>query len=216
MNLQEKIISLSEYKLGFNIYGGHTIINVTYPKDWSVIKPENENITFARDESNKDTYYYSAPITIDMEEIFINIETTIEFNKEMEKKIELFQIKQAELQNIFIEETYETLETLTFSFKKKKKQTKQPQPKEKDVINEEPKQKPQIKQTSTTKQKSSTKEITKDEMSVDEIKENIKKHKEEKSKKKISSHKDNLELLPGEEVCEEIIISNSELNNGIY
>ena len=109
MNLQEKIISLSEYKLGFNIYSGHTIINVTYPKTWSVLKPENENITFARDEVNKDTYYYSAPITFNMEEIFQNIEATIEFNKEMEKKIELFHIKQSELQNIFIDESYETL-----------------------------------------------------------------------------------------------------------
>ena len=48
MNLQEKIISLSEYKLGFNIYSGHTIINVTYPKEWSVIKPENQEITLVK------------------------------------------------------------------------------------------------------------------------------------------------------------------------
>jgi hypothetical protein len=203
MNLQEKIISLSEYKLGFNIYSGHTIINVTYPKTWSVIKPENENITFACDEVNKDTYYYSAPITFNMEEIFDNIEATIDFNKEMEKKIELFQTKQAELQNIFIEESYETLETLTFSFKKKKKQVKQTQPKENIV--KEIKEEPQQKEDNET-----------EEMTVDEIKNNIKKHKEKKSKQKISSHKDNLEILPGEEVCEEIIISNSELNNGIY
>ena len=53
-------------------------------------------------------------------------------------------------------------------------------------------------------------------MSVDEIKNNIKKHKEKKNKQKISSHKNNLELLPGEEICEEIIITNSDLNNGIY
>lgn len=203
MNLQEKIISLSEYKLGFNIYSGHTIINVTYPKEWSVIKPENQEITFAQDEVNTETYFYSAPITFDMNNIFEIIEATIEFNKEMEKKILLFQEKQKELQNIFIEESYETLETLTFSFKKKRKSQKST-PTETVV-------------EKTVKEEDTTKEIQQtEELSVDEIKGLTKKNTKKKNKPKISNHKNNIELLPGEEVCEDIIITNAELDYGNY
>lgn len=203
MNLQEKIISLSEYKLGFNIYSGHTIINVTYPKEWSVIKPDNQQIAFAQDEVNTETYFYSAPITFDMNNIFEIIEATIEFNKEMEKKILLFQEKQKELQNIFIEESYETLETLTFSFKKKRKSQKST-PTETVV-------------EKTVKEEDTTKEIQQtEELSVDEIKGLTKKNTKKKNKPKISNHKNNIELLPGEEVCEDIIITNAELDYGNY
>ena len=203
MNLQEKIISLSEYKLGFNIYSGHTIINVTYPKEWSVIKPENQEITFAQDEVNTETYFYSAPITFDIKNIFEIIEATIEFNKEMEKKILLFQEKQKELQNIFIEESYETLETLTFSFKKKRKSQKSTPT---ETVVEKT-----VKEEDTTKEKQQT-----EELSVDEIKGLTKKNTKKKNKPKISNHKNNIELLPGEEVCEDIIITNAELDYGNY
>lgn len=203
MNLQEKIISLSEYKLGFNIYSGHTIINVTYPKEWSVIKPENQEITFAQDEVNTETYFYSAPITFDINNIFEIIEATIEFNKEMEKKILLFQEKQKELQNIFIEESYETLETLTFSFKKKRKSQKSTPT---ETVVEKT-----VKEEDTTKEKQQT-----EELSVDEIKGLTKKNTKKKNKPKISNHKNNIELLPGEEVCEDIIITNAELDYGNY
>lgn len=203
MNLQEKIISLSEYKLGFNIYSGHTIINVTYPKEWSVIKPENQEITFAQDEVNTETYFYSAPITFDINNIFEIIEATIEFNKEMEKKILLFQEKQKELQNIFIEESYETLETLTFSFKKKRKSQK---PTSTETVVDKT-----VKEVDVSKQIQQT-----EELSVDEIKGLTKKNNKKKNKPKISNHKKNIELLPGEEVCEDIIITNAELDYGNY
>ena len=211
MNLQDKIISLSEYKLGFNIYSGHTIINITFPKEWSVIKPENDEITFAQDEVNTDVYFYSAPITFDMKHIFDSIESTIEFNKEMEKKIALFQEKQKELQSIFIDESYETLQTLTFSFKKKRKNVK-------NEIKETTKEDIKNENNVTHKQTTIVNNNEIEEMSVDEIKKLSKKSKQEKSKRqnKISKHTQNLEVLPGEEVCEDIIISNSDLNNGIY
>lgn len=206
MNLQEKIITLSEYSLGFNIYGGHTIINITYPKEWSIIKPENSQITFAQDEVNTETYFYSAPITFEISEIFECIETTIEFNKEMEKKIKLFQEKQKELENIFIEESYETLLSLSFTYKKKKKQVKNTTPK--TVVEEK------IETHIELPKEENTSNTLTEELSVEEIKNMNKKNK--KSKPKISSHKDNLELLPGEEICEDVIITNNELNNGIY
>jgi hypothetical protein len=201
MNLQEKIIALSEYSLGFNIYGGHTIINITYPKEWSVIKPDNQQIAFAQDEVNTETYFYSAPITFNINEIFDCIESTIEFNKEMEKKIKLFQEKQKELESIFIEESYETLLGLTFTYKKKKKQIKNNAPK---VVEEE---KTEITPTEPIS------EVTQ-ELSVEEIKGTNKKSK--KTKPKLSSHKKNLEIMEGEEICENIIITNEELNNGTY
>lgn len=202
MDLQEKIINLSEYKLGFNIYNGYTIINITFPKDWSVIKPENEHITFANDEVNNNMYFYSAPITFDMSEIFDCIDATIEFNKEMERKIQLFQEKQKELQNIFAEESYEVLETLTFSYKKKRKTVKTQSNKNKN-----------------TPPSSTEKIVVQEEDNEVEVKNEVKSFEQKNKKEKkqtVSSHKKNLELLPGEEVCEDIIITDMELNNGIY
>lgn len=200
MNFQEKIINLSEYKLGFNIYNGYTIINITYPKEWSVIKPDNKDITFAQDEVHTETYFYSAPITCDMSVIFNCIEATIEFNKEMEKKIALFQEKQKELQNIFIEESYETLESLTFSFKKKKN-------------------KKNVQKTNATveenTQSQSTEELNNEMLSVEEIKGGTTEEVQPKQQN-ISKHSDSLEMLPGEETCEDVIISNYDLNNGNY
>ena len=45
---------------------------------------------------------------------------------------------------------------------------------------------------------------------MDEIKGLTKKNTKKKKKKKISNHKNNIELLPGEEVCEDIIITNKK------
>lgn len=200
MNLQEKIIKLSEYKLGFNIYNGYTIINITYPKEWSIIKPDSKDITFAQDEVNTETYFYSAPITCDMSVIFNCIEATIEFNKEMEKKINLFQEKQKELQNIFIEESYESLQSLTFSFKKKKY---------KKNNNNTPK---------NVEENGGLQPIEKSDNELLSVEENkdLNKVKEEPKQQKISKHSNNLEILPGEEACEDVIISNYDLNNGNY
>lgn len=203
MNLQEKIIGLSEYKLGFNIYNGYTIISITFPKEWSVIKPDSKDITFAQDEVKTDTYFYSAPITCDMSIIFDSIEATIIFNNEMERKIELFQEKQKELQNLFIEESYETLETLTFSFKKKKEKKNNKKthiPKEEKVN--------VVKNTNNVDENI-------EELSIEEIK-GVNKATTKTKPNKISSHKDNLAVLAEEEVCEDVIITESELNNGNY
>lgn len=123
-NLQEKLIELSQYNVTFNVANGNFIIRVKYKTDWDIIKPANENISFYRDENDELLYYYVAPISITIDEIFYAIDETILFNKELEEKVILFNEKVKELQTIFAKESIETLNTLEFKVKRKKEKKK--------------------------------------------------------------------------------------------
>jgi hypothetical protein len=52
------------------------------------------------------------------------IDETIEYNRELELKVELFRNKMAELQEIFAQESLDVLNTLEFKIKKKKEKMK--------------------------------------------------------------------------------------------
>ena len=129
MSLNEHLIRLSEYKIGFNIYEGTIIISVVYPKGWTVIEPENSPIQLQKDDGR---YYYWIGIETDVETIFELIDETIAYNKDIEAKAELFKEKIAELQQVFVTEDFETLKTLEFKVKKKqpKKQVSKKQEKQ--------------------------------------------------------------------------------------
>ena len=124
MDLQEKLIELSEYNVNFNVANGNFVIKVKYNDEWSIIKPDNNDIAFYRDENDDSIYYYIAPITISLDKLFLAIDETIEYNRELELKVELFRNKMAELQEIFAQESLDVLNTLEFKVKKKKKKKK--------------------------------------------------------------------------------------------
>lgn len=121
MDLQEKLIELSEYSVNFNVANGNFVIKVKYNDEWSIIKPDNNDIAFYRDENDDSVYYYVAPITISLDKLFLAIDETIEYNRELELKVELFRNKMAELQEIFAQESLDVLNTLEFKIKKKKR-----------------------------------------------------------------------------------------------
>ena len=92
---------------------------MTYKKSWQILKPLNELI---EQRENDDRIYYCAPLNqVDADDVFSSIRDTINYNIDMEKKVELFQVKVNELQNIFSELDYEELVTIEFKYKKKKK-----------------------------------------------------------------------------------------------
>lgn len=119
MNIKDNILRLSKYNVGFRVTNGVYVVNVDYDEGW-YIKPINKEGIDVIGEEGKNTFYYSTSIENDVNEIFAIIDETISFNIELEKKKVLFNEKYKELQNIFLENDYSTLEKLVFTLPKKK------------------------------------------------------------------------------------------------
>ena len=140
MKIQDKLLELSKYNIGFNVYDGKFIINLTYPESWAVMKPVSENITYYSDSSVEGKYYYIAPVSMNIDDVFSEIDNTIYYNIELENKTILFKEKIQELQDIFVNNSLEELNTLEFKLKtsKKKRQKKERKNKEDVIMSENP------------------------------------------------------------------------------
>ena len=119
MTLQDSLKEFAPYNIDIKMIQGWLIVGMTYKKSWQILKPLNELI---EQKENGDRIYYCAPMNqVDADDVFVSIRDTINYNIDMEKKVELFQVKVNELQNIFSELDYEELVTIEFKYKKKKK-----------------------------------------------------------------------------------------------
>ena len=119
MTLQDSLKEFAPYNIDIKMMQGWLIVGMTYKKSWQILKPLNELI---EQRENDDRIYYCAPMNqVDADDVFSSIRDTINYNIDMEKKVELFQVKVNELQNIFSELDYEELVTIQFKYKKKKK-----------------------------------------------------------------------------------------------
>ena len=119
MTLQDSLKEFAPYNIDIKMMQGWLIVGMTYKKSWQILKPLNELI---EQRENDDRIYYCAPMNqVDADDVFVSIRDTINHNIDMEKKVELFQVKVNELQNIFSELDYEELVTIEFKYKKKKK-----------------------------------------------------------------------------------------------
>lgn len=126
MNLQDKLISLSDYKIGFTMYDEKFLISITYKDTWSVIMPEDKEITFMKDEKHDNIFYYTTPLNGDpqhLQHIFDTIDETIAYNKELEEKVVLFNEKIEEMQDLFSKKSIDELRTMEFTFKTSKRKT---------------------------------------------------------------------------------------------
>ena len=122
MTLQDSLKEFAPYNIDIKMIQGWLIVGMTYKKSWQILKPLNELI---EQRENDDRIFYCAPLNqVDADDVFSNIRDTINYNIDMEKKVELFQVKVNELQNIFSELDYEELVTVEFKYKKKKKANK--------------------------------------------------------------------------------------------
>ena len=122
MTLQDSLKEFAPYNIDIKMIQGWLIVGMTYKKSWQILKPLNELI---EQRENDDRIFYCAPLNqVDADDVFSSIRDTINSNIDMEKKVELFQVKVNELQNIFSELDYEELVTIEFKYKKKKKANK--------------------------------------------------------------------------------------------
>ena len=122
MTLQDSLKEFAPYNIDIKMIQGWLIVGMTYKKSWQILKPLNELI---EQRENDDRVFYCAPLNqVDADDVFSSIRDTINYNIDMEKKVELFQAKVNELQNIFSELDYEELVTVEFKYKKKKKANK--------------------------------------------------------------------------------------------
>lgn len=139
MDFQDILMSLSDYSVNCKIMDGWLVIGVTFNRDWQILRPSNASIELV--ENNKGSCYYGAPLKdVTVDEVFNSIMETIEYNKDIEKKVLLFRDKVAELKTLFAQEDYDTLKQLEFKFKKKKgkKSEKQKEVEDKEIISDEP------------------------------------------------------------------------------
>lgn len=120
MTLEDRLRELSNYDISFEIKNSYYHISLVFDPHWEVIS-DNEYIYV---EQRNGVYHYIASIgSVGLEDIFNMVEATIAYNKDLEKKLELFKEKTAELQEIFSKESLEVLTTLEFKFSKPKKKT---------------------------------------------------------------------------------------------
>lgn len=120
MNLQKKLIQLSEYKCSFKYVDSYFLVSMTYPENWSIIPSEDRTIEVA--EENGVTFY-AAPIETDIEIAFTLIDDTISYNLDVEKKMALLKYNIGKLQELFAEKDLAELETIEFVFKPQKEKT---------------------------------------------------------------------------------------------
>lgn len=119
-DLENRLKKLSDYDVGFEIKQGYYHISIVFDKDWEVLLPDNENIYV---ENRNGVYHYIAPTdAVTIAEMFKTVDTTIEYNIDLQKKLLLFKKKTEELQEIFANETLEVLETIEFKYGLKKEE----------------------------------------------------------------------------------------------
>lgn len=128
MNLQKKLIQLSEYKCSFKYVESYFLVSMVYPENWSIIPCEDKSIDVAEEDG---VTYYAALIETDINKAFELIDDTILYNLDVEKKMNLLKFNINKLQEMFSTMDLEELETIEFvttkskvSKNKEKKSTK--------------------------------------------------------------------------------------------
>ena len=150
VTIQDRLMRLSPYNPGFDLYNGKVVVHLSYKEGWKILKSSTEDVQVVRDEANPSVYYYYASFTVDFNVLFDEIERTIRFNTEAEIKKQLLIEKIKELEAIFKEEPLETLRSLSFKYRKRKPEPKQEnKTEEKETKQESETEKPD---TETTKE----------------------------------------------------------------
>ena len=137
---ENKLKELNDYNIAFEIKQGYYHISLVFDEGWDVLIPDNESIYV---EQRNGVYHYIALIgSVSIEELFKAINETIEYNMDMQRKLQLFKEKTIELQEIFANESLETLQTIKFIYgeqaetktaTEKKKRGRKPKAKSKET-----------------------------------------------------------------------------------
>ena len=114
MNLQKRLIKLSEYKCSFEYVENYFLISVVYPEGWSIVPSSKEGITI---KTKDGVTYYVADANMEMDDIFDVVDETIRYNFDIDKKVSLLNHYVIKLRELFSSNDLERLEKLTFEFK---------------------------------------------------------------------------------------------------
>lgn len=120
--IQDKIDKIKDYFRSMEVAQGVSFVKVEFDEKWSVYPSEDGKIKVTKVKNNPKMWYYFGNINeVSFDEIFDLIDNTIITNLNANKKLELLNMKFNELKEIFANESLETLKTLKFVFKPKRK-----------------------------------------------------------------------------------------------
>lgn len=139
MTLQERIKKIEHYFKGMEIVNDTVIIKVLYGNKWGAYPSQDDHIKVAKSEELANQWFYYADYTHTViDEIFDLIDETIDMNLSAIERLELFNTKNSELRELFVNEPLSKLKTLTFTFHEPKKTKKKKTKKENEEINQTP------------------------------------------------------------------------------
>lgn len=117
--MQKRIENVKEYFVAFNIAENTAYAQLRFPTKWDVPSNEilEENFNTRSAIENDGSVYFFSDMSNGIMNVFDAVDFTIEYNKDLEEKSELFREKIEELKQIFATKTLEELRNLTISVK---------------------------------------------------------------------------------------------------
>ena len=112
--MQDRIEKIKEYFVAFNIAENMAYTQVRFPNKWDVpsseILEENFNVNTAIESDG--TIYFFSEMSNGILNVFDAVDFTIDYNKDLEEKSELFREKIEELKELFATKTLDELRTM--------------------------------------------------------------------------------------------------------
>lgn len=123
MDFEKKLNQLSAYNIAFEIKQGYYHVCLVYNNNnWEIMESDNENLYIEK--RNGICHYIGETNKVTIDEIFASIQSTIDYNIDLENKLILFRQKTEELQELFSKEDIEKLRTIRFEFGEKEEKKK--------------------------------------------------------------------------------------------
>jgi hypothetical protein len=118
MSLYNEYLELDGYVKSIRKIEKYLVFDLSLPKEWKLPKkylPEDRVVENGQLEPNKRNLSYAAEFNQEnVEKTTSNIKNLIKFNKEIEEKERLFNLKVNELKNIFEKQNLQNLQELKF------------------------------------------------------------------------------------------------------
>ena len=165
MDFEKSLKDLSCYNISFEIKEGYYHVSLVFKENWEIIS-DNDLISIVN--RNGRTHYIGATDSVTIDDIFKLINSTIDYNTDLELKLELFKETTQKLQELFANEKLEVLKTIQFKVTRKKEKAKTETPK-KEV---KTKKKTTGKKTRTTKKIKEQNKLPKEEEVTEETVDN--------------------------------------------
>lgn len=116
--MQDRIEKIKDYFISFNIAEGVAYIQIKLPNKWDAPSSEvlEENFQTKTAKESNGTIYFFSEMDNGIMNVFDAVDFTVEYNKDLEEKSELFRVKIEELKNLFATKSLDELKTLNITF----------------------------------------------------------------------------------------------------